>query len=147
MFQKGRSRRWGGGSGRSVGEKQCRHNSQAPATDQPSSPPLIGRTSYARAAAGYDEQFRRELAGEIITAIAKASVVADAPVMAIRTTETLDALADALVTVLAIVPRMDVPSELRKAAEALARRLRRDVARARAEGAADILGARVEGHA
>lgn len=46
-----------------------------------------------------------------------------------------------LVATLALVPAMDVPSELRKAVEALAKRVRREVARGRAEGVADILGA------
>ena len=105
------------------------------------------RTSYARATAGFDPEFRRTLAAEILAAVAKASIVSDANVMAIRTTETLDALADVLITVLAMVPRMDVPSELRKTAEALAKRVQRDVARARAEGVADILGAQREGNA
>jgi len=97
-------------------------------------------TTYARAAAGYDAEFRRELAARIITAITEASIVCDAPVAAIRTSETLDALADVLATVLAMVPAMDEPAELRKAGKNLAARLRRDVAEARAAGLTDLLG-------
>jgi hypothetical protein len=106
-----------------------------------------GKTSFGRALAGYDPEFRRALADKIITVIASASVIEDAPVIAIRTNETLDALADALITTLALVPDMDVPSKLRQAAENLTKRIRREVARARAEGVGDILGAQREGHA
>jgi hypothetical protein len=48
-------------------------------------------------------------------------LLGDANVMALRTSETLDALADVLVATLALVPAMDVPSELRKAAESFPR--------------------------
>jgi hypothetical protein len=95
----------------------------------------------SRALAGYDEQFCRELATEIIKTITGASLVANANVVAIRTGETLNALAVALVTVLAMVPVMDTPSELRKAAEALVKRIRCDVARARAQGVFNGIGA------
>jgi hypothetical protein len=105
------------------------------------------RTPYARAVHGYDPEFRHILTEQIITAIARASALQDAPIVAIRTSETLDALSDALITMLALVPDMDVPSKLREAAENLARRVRREVARARAEGLGDRLGVRHEGHA
>ena len=83
------------------------------------------RTTFAPAMAGYDSAFRRVLAAKIITTIA-----------------------DVLVTVLAMVPSMDLPAELQMAVDALAARVRREVARGRAEGIADILGASgVEGHA
>jgi hypothetical protein len=52
-----------------------------------------------------------------------------------------------MTVVLAMVPRMDDASELRKAADSLARKIRRQVARARAEGAADVLGGARGGHA
>ena len=67
--------------------------------------------------------------------------------LAIRTSETFDALADIMVTMLAMVPAMDVPSELRKTAKGLAKRIRVEVARGRAEGVADRLGARKGGTA
>ena len=94
----------------------------------------------------YDQGLRRQLADAILKTIANESLVADAAVMAIRTGETLDALADILVTIMAMVPTFDTPSELRQAAENLSKRLRREVAQARAEGVADeILGARKGG--
>lgn len=105
------------------------------------------RTIYQRAASGYDEQFAHALAGEIATTIARASVVKDAPIMVIRTGETLEALATVLATMLTLSPGMDVPSELRKTVDQLARRIRRDVAKAKAEGVADILGAARGGRA
>ena len=75
------------------------------------------------------------------------SQVNDINAVVIRTTETADALADVLVTVLAMVPRFDTPSELRKTSDALRARIRREAAQARAEGVADILGAQREGRA
>jgi hypothetical protein len=106
------------------------------------------RTTYARATAGYDQEFRQHLAAAIIATIARESMVADANVIAIRTTETLDALADILITTLAMVPAMDTPSRLREAAESFGKRVRREVARARAEGITDLFhGAQREGRA
>jgi hypothetical protein len=93
-------------------------------------------------------EFRQHLAAEFIATIVRESRVADANVIALRTAETLDALADILITTLAMVPAMDTPSRLREAAEALCKRVRREVARARAEGVADVFhGAQREGHA
>jgi len=46
-----------------------------------------------------------------------------------------------LVGIMALVPQFDTPSELRKASEALAKRCRTEVARARAQGIGDRLGA------
>jgi hypothetical protein len=90
-------------------------------------------TSFARAAAGYDDEFRRRLADAITTAIAETSLVTDANVMAIRTGETRDALIDCLITVMSMSPHYDVPSHLREFAEYLAKKIRRDVARYRAD--------------
>jgi hypothetical protein len=50
------------------------------------------QTDYARAAAGFDEQFRDALMAEIIGTVAECSVLTDAPLPAIRTGETADAL-------------------------------------------------------
>jgi hypothetical protein len=105
-------------------------------------------TTLKRARAGYDPEFRRKLADAVLTAIAEKSIVTDAAVMAVRTSETMDALADILIAIMALVPNFDTPSELRKATDALAKRVRHEVARARAEGVGDILGAsRWSGHA
>jgi hypothetical protein len=99
------------------------------------------RPSLERARAGYDEAFREHLAAEIMSTIARESLVADANILALRTTETADALADILCTVLTLVPDMSVPSRPREAAEQLTKKIRRDVGKARAQGLGDILGA------
>jgi hypothetical protein len=77
------------------------------------------RTTYARATASYDDDFRRRLIEEIITAIAKASLVADDT---------------CLITTASLAPHFDTPSHLREFAEDTAKRIRREVAKARAEG-------------
>ena len=103
------------------------------------------RTDYARAAAGFDPEFRAALRDEIVTAIAKVSIVTDdAKIMALRTTETIEALTECLIAFTALCPQFDVPSELRKFAEGLSKRVRRGVADARARdyGAEFIGGAR-----
>lgn len=92
------------------------------------------RTTYGRAVAGYDEKFRQHLVGEIITAVAKASMVTDANIMALRVGETTEALLSVLISFAAMSPHFDTPSNLREFAETLARRFRREVGRARAEG-------------
>jgi hypothetical protein len=99
------------------------------------------RTTLDRACAGFDPAFERALADEIVLAIARASLVTDQNVMAIRTGETIAALATVIAMVLSLVPDADVPSKLRAMVDQLARRIRRDAARARAEGLADFLGA------
>jgi hypothetical protein len=132
-FRNGRGRRWGGGLGRN-GEELSHHNSQAPSTDQQQfSPPPSGRTSYARAIRGFDPQFRDALVREIATTIATASLLEDAPVCAIRTGETLDALAHCLIATATLCPAFDTPSELRTFSENLAKRIRRTVAQMRAD--------------
>jgi hypothetical protein len=106
------------------------------------------RTNYARATAGFDEKFRDDLVVEISDVIARASIVTDQPIMALRTGETADALIISLISTLALTPAMDSPTALRKFADELAKRIRRSVARARAEGVGDRLhGAQREGHA
>ena len=102
---------------------------------------MCDRPTYARAVAGYDQEFRERLAKAIMSTIAHENMVADANVMAIRTSETADALTDILCTVLTIVPAMSIPSKLRETAERLAKRIRRDVGKARADGVADMLSA------
>ena len=94
------------------------------------------RTSFERAAASYDDEFKRRLIEEIITAIAQASVVTDPnlKVMALRIGETLEALTSVLISFAAMSPHFDTPSHLREFAETLAKRIRRDVSKARAEG-------------
>jgi hypothetical protein len=93
-------------------------------------------TTYARAVREYDKDFERALCTEIVNAIARASLVTDPDlrVMAIRTGETCEALLSCLISFAAMSPYFDTPSHLRQFAENAAKRIRRDVARARAEG-------------
>jgi len=105
-------------------------------------------TTYARATRENDEEFKRALISEIIAAIAKVSICSDEPkIMAIRTGETVEALLSRLISFAAMSPHFDVPSHLREFAENAAKRIRRDVARARAEGTFDSLGAAKGGRA
>jgi hypothetical protein len=85
------------------------------------------RTTYGRAVAGYDDDFKRELAEQITTAIFEASIVTDAKACAIRTGETTDALVTVLATLIAMRPEAKVPSQLRTLCEDIGRRLHRDV--------------------
>jgi hypothetical protein len=107
----------------------------------------MSTTDFATACAAYDENFRRRLAHAIVQTIIAESRVTDPDVSAIRIAATTDALADAVGLVLAGDARMDVPSRLRATTDALARRIRRDVARARAEGLLNRAGAAKGGHA
>ena len=94
------------------------------------------RTTYERATREYDEEFKRALVSEILTAICKASMVTDPElrVMALRTGETVEALTTLLISFAAMSPHFDTPSHLREFAENTAKRIRREVSRARAEG-------------
>jgi hypothetical protein len=106
------------------------------------------RTTFERACVGYDDEFQQALVTEITEAIWRVSMVTDANVMALRTGETAAALVSCLGTVLALCPDHDVPSRLRQRVDLIAKKLQRDVAKARAEGIADhILGATRGGHA
>src|SRR5215813_6241842 len=99
--------------------------------------PEFLRTTYERATRDYDEEFKRALISEIINAIAKASMVTDANIMALRVGETCEALISCLISFAAMSPHFDTPSHLREFAETLAKRFRREVSRARAEGFCD----------
>ena len=104
------------------------------------------RTTWARGRAGYDDDFRH-LVAEVITAIANASLVTDANVMALRVGETVEALTTVMISFAAMSPHFDTPSHLREFAENTAKRIRREVARARAEGVFDHFGERKGGTA
>lgn len=103
------------------------------------------RTTYAHATASYDEDFRRRLIEEIITAIAKASLVTDANVMA----RTGEMLTSCLIATASLIPHFGTPSHLREFAGELAKRVRREVAKAQAEGFCNdfVFGARRGGNA
>jgi hypothetical protein len=108
---------------------------------------IPGRTSLDRACTGYDPAFERALVNAIGEAIALASITTDKNVMALRTGETIAALATCMAATLACVSDADVPSRLREMVNQLARRIRRDAAKARAKGLGDIFGAVRGGHA
>jgi hypothetical protein len=91
------------------------------------------RTSYARASTGYDDAFRKHLADAICKAIAEVSLITDANLLVLRTGETRDALVDVLITVMGLTPFYDTPSRLREFTEHLAKKVKRDVARLRAD--------------
>jgi hypothetical protein len=107
------------------------------------------QTNFARATAGLDEKFRDALMAEITRTVAECSVLTDAPLLAIRTGETSDALLRCLITTLALSPQMDNPRELREYAALIAKRIRVEVAKARANPtfARDFFGAHPEGTA
>jgi hypothetical protein len=89
------------------------------------------RFTYGRAVAGFDQEFEHELLEVITTAIAEASIVSDANVMAIRTGETASALITALAAVLAISPAAArSPTAIRHTIDELGKRLRRRIASA-----------------
>jgi hypothetical protein len=94
------------------------------------------RTTYAHAVREYDREFQQHLTSAILHAIAEASIVTDSDlrVMALRVGETLEALTTVLISFAAMSPHFDVPSHLREFAETLAKRIRRDVGKARADG-------------
>src|SRR5215831_12929693 len=99
------------------------------------------RTTYARAVRGYDEEFKRHLVSSIVTD-------PDVRIMALRVGETLEALTTCLIATASLSPHFEVPSYLRAVAEDLAKRVRRDVAKARAEGGLGsdfVCGARRQG--
>jgi hypothetical protein len=108
-------------------------------------------TTYERATREYDERFKRALISEIVNAIMQASMVTDPDlrVMAIRTGETCEALISCLISFAAMSPHFDTPSHVRQFADDLAKRFRREVAKARAEGFGEdfIFGARKGGRA
>ena len=104
-------------------------------------------TSFERAFREYDPEHEADLLRAITMAITETSKLDDEPVICIRTGEVLAALSTAMAATLAMTPGTDVPSHLRHAVECLARRIRRQAAKARAEGVADILGAGTAGHA
>jgi hypothetical protein len=102
---------------------------------------LAARTTLERACSGYDPQFERALTEALVETIGLSSICTDAPVMSLRSAETASALLTCLSAVLATNPDFDTPSKLRLEAEAISKTIRRKVAKARAEGTFDILGA------
>ena len=110
---------------------------------------MSDRTAYARAIAGYDRDFERMLVQSITKTIATKSQVADAPIIALRTGETIGALVTVLEMIAALTPAFDAPSNLRRFTEHTSKRIRRNVARVRAdpEFGAHVFGSRHGGAA
>jgi hypothetical protein len=78
------------------------------------------RTTYSRAQQ-YDPKFERALVDEIGTAIAHASLITDANVLAIRTGESIAALTTVLASMIAMTPNaMRSPTASRKAIDTIA---------------------------
>lgn len=108
------------------------------------------RFTLQRGVAGYDRAIREHLTHQLFDTLVEASTIENGDgkrVCCMRTSEAVDALADLLVTVMSMIAEHDTPSVLRKNCELLAQHVRKAVARARAEGAADILGGARGGHA
>jgi hypothetical protein len=105
--------------------------------------------TFARALAGYDEQFKERMLEAITHAIGMESMIVedDVRVMMLRTGETVDALITCMISMLALCEDMDVPSHLRETAENIGKRIRRGVAQARADGVFAHFGAAHGGHA
>lgn len=91
------------------------------------------RFTYGRAVAGYDEQFVETLRTAISTTIAETSFVSDAPVMAVRSSETIDALVDVLAQLIAVSDLARSPTTLRKGVDKIAMRLRQHATQAAAD--------------
>jgi hypothetical protein len=86
---------------------------------------MSDRTTYARAIAGYDEAHERELVEAITAAIAEASKITDANVIALRTGEISSALLTCLAGILAVSPSVTrSPTAMRKLIDELGKRLR-----------------------
>jgi hypothetical protein len=91
------------------------------------------RFTFERAAAGFDEDFEHLLTGEIMRAIAAASMVSDPPCMVLRTGEMTSALLTVLASAIALSPSaMRSPSAIRQICDDLRRRLIKRVAGSRA---------------
>ncbi len=111
----------------------------------------MSTTAFERALRGYDGDFQRRLADVLFRALVEASTIETTPgappVVCLRTGESIDATVDVLITMMSTVAAYDNPATLRKHCEAFAKKVRREVGRARAEGIADILGGAKAGHA
>jgi hypothetical protein len=95
------------------------------------------RTTFERAVAGYDPEFERALANEIRKAIADASAVTDRNATVVRTREMLGALSTIISQTLALRQDMRQPRKLREMVDVLAKRIKREAAKAIAESQAD----------
>ena len=82
------------------------------------------RTTFARAAAGYDEAFERQLVEVITKAIFEESVASDIEIVALRPAETCEALLVVLSAMLAMSPpTVRTPAAIRKTTNDMRRKL------------------------
>jgi hypothetical protein len=102
------------------------------------------RTTYERAARGFDNEFERALVEAIITAIADVSRVTDANAIVLRTGEMASALLTVLASTLALSPAAArSPTAVRKTLDELNKRLRHRLAAATSDPDFAALYARV----
>jgi hypothetical protein len=83
------------------------------------------RATYADARAVYSDEFEKALTEEIFNAVVETSRCTDANLVALRTSESIEALLKTLALILALTPYARSPTRLREAVEELAKRLRR----------------------
>jgi hypothetical protein len=103
---------------------------------------------FRRGPRGYDHELERALTREIVEAIARVSVVSDAPGhVSLRLHEVIEALTAVLIAMAAMNETFDDPAILDEFAQAVARRICRTVAKSRAAGTFDRFGARRGGTA
>jgi hypothetical protein len=83
--------------------------------------------SFERAVQSYDPEHRERVVAAIMSAIARASLLDDAKVMALRTGETTDALISVPAWVIAMRGDLQSPAKVREAAEHIRKVLIREV--------------------
>ena len=88
-------------------------------------------TTYARAAAGYDDAHKDRLISEITAAILNTSLLSDCNAAALRTSETADALATLLGFTLAMSPEVTrSPTTTRQTVDRFSKYIHRKIAAA-----------------
>ena len=86
-----------------------------------------------RAQRGHDSEFERTLAAAIMEAITRTSMITDVNAVVLRTGEMIMALTTVLASSIALSPHARSPTALRKAADQIAKDIRRQVQAALAE--------------
>jgi hypothetical protein len=91
-------------------------------------------TTYAQAAAGFDDKHERELVAAIMMAVINASRVDDVDAIVVRTGELTSALMTVLAAAIALSPTATrSPTALRRTCDDLTRRIRLRVSKAEAD--------------
>jgi hypothetical protein len=99
----------------------------------PFPPTGTGEFTLERARAGFDHAFERRLVEVITKAIAEASAVSDANAVVLRTGEMIGALTTTVASTIALSPHARSPTALRRAADEISKRIRRQVLEALAD--------------